>query len=82
MRASEQIFENSDRVSYKCEGKERWLGAGRVVFQDGKFVFVRHRGIFVRVSPNRLQKENNFLIADEKDTDQGNNVYANDSVHG
>ena len=36
----------------------------------------------LRVSPNRLQKENNYLIADEKDTDQGNNIYTNDSVHG
>ena len=30
--------------------------AASVVFQDGKVVFVRHGGIFVRVSPNRLGK--------------------------
>ena len=36
--------------------KERWLGPASVVFQDGKVVFVRHRGVFVRVSPNRLSK--------------------------
>ena len=56
VRASEQIFENGDRVFYKWEGQEHWLGPGKVVFQDGKVVFVRHGGIFVRVSPNRLQK--------------------------
>ena len=36
VRASEQIFENGERVFYKREGKERWLGPGTVVFQDGR----------------------------------------------
>lgn len=58
VRASEQTFHNGDRVFYKHEGKERWLGPGKVVFQDGKVVFVRHGGSFVRVSPNRLIKAN------------------------
>ena len=40
VRASEQVFENGDRVFYKREGKERWLGPGTVLFQDGKLVFV------------------------------------------
>lgn len=56
MRAAEQCYENGDLVYYKREGRDRWLGPGRVVFQDGKVVFVRHGGVFVRVSPNRLQK--------------------------
>ena len=56
VRAAEDIYENGDRVYYKREGKERWLGPATVVFQDGKVVFVRHGGIFVRVSPNRLNK--------------------------
>ena len=73
VRASEQIFENGNRVFYKREGKERWLGPGKVVFLDGKVVFVRHGGIFVRVSPNRLQKVNSYLteVEDEKAVDQG-----------
>ena len=56
VRTSEQMFQNGDRVFYKREGKDRWLGPGKVVFQDGKVVFVRHGGIFVRVSPTRLMK--------------------------
>lgn len=56
VRAAEQIFENGEAVFYKREGKERWLGPARVVFQDGKVVFIRHGGIFVRVCPNRLTK--------------------------
>ena len=64
VRASEQVFENGDRVFYKREGKERWLGPGQVVFQDGKVVFVRHGAVFVRVSPNRLQKVTSYLADD------------------
>ncbi len=58
VRASEQVFENGELVYYKREGQEKWLGPGKVVFQDGKVVFVRHGGVFVRVSPNRLIKIN------------------------
>ena len=61
VRASEQVFEHGDRIFYKKEGRERWLGPGKVVFQDGKVVFVRHGAVFVRVSPNRLQKVNKWL---------------------
>ena len=52
---------------YKREGGERWLGPGKVVFQDGKVVFVRHGAVFVRVSPNRLQKINNFLDRENRE---------------
>ena len=31
--------------SYKRDGHDRWLGPGKVIFQDGKVVFVRHGGI-------------------------------------
>ena len=61
VRASEQNYVNGDRVYYKREGNDRWLGPGKVVFQDGKVVFVRHGGVFVRVSPNRLIKFNEEL---------------------
>ena len=64
VRASEQIFENGDRVFDKREGRDRWLGPGKVVFQDGKVVFVRHGGVFVRVSPNRLSKMNTICVED------------------
>ena len=46
----------STRRLYKREEKERWLGPGKVMFQDGKGVFIRHGSSFVRVSPNRLLK--------------------------
>ena len=52
IRASEEKYEHGEWVYYKREGQEKWLGPGKVVFQDGKVVFVRHGGVFVRVSPN------------------------------
>lgn len=64
VRACEQRFEHGDRVFYKREGKERWLGPGKVVFQDGKVVFVRHGGVFVRVSPNRLIKSGTEFMSE------------------
>ncbi|ESO92708.1 hypothetical protein LOTGIDRAFT_175654 [Lottia gigantea] len=67
VRESEQVFVNGDQVYYKREGKDRWLGPGSVVFQDGKVVFVRHGGVFIRTSPNRLIKKNSG-IAIKSDT--------------
>lgn len=54
VRTAEQSYENGDFVFYKRGGKEKWLGPGKVVFQGGKVVIVRHGNVFVRVSPNRL----------------------------
>ena len=72
VRAAEQIFENGDTVFYKREGKDRWLGPANVVFQDGKVVFIRHGGIFVRVSPNRLTKTYDSQIKTEVEGLDGN----------
>ena len=72
VRAAEQIFENGDTVFYKREGKDRWLGPANVVFQDGKVVFIRHCGIFVRVSPNRLTKTYDSQIKTEVEGLDGN----------
>ena len=52
--SSERIYKSGDLFLYKREGKDRWLGPGKVVFQDGNVIFLRHGGVFVRVSPNRL----------------------------
>lgn len=66
IRAAEQVYENGDLVFYKRDGKERWLGPGKVVFQDSKVVFIRHGGIYVRVSPNRLCKIDSHSISDNE----------------
>ena len=74
VRASEEVFEKGDTVYYKREGKERWLGPATVVFQNGKVIFVRHGGVFVRVSHNRLNKVRNTTRM------QGNESKTNDNT--
>ena len=46
------------------------IGPGKVVFQDGRVVFVRHGGIFVRVSPNRLIKAGDEFQAQHEAREQ------------
>ena len=66
IRASEKQFSPGDKVYYKRDGSERWMGPGKVVFQDGKVIFVRHGGVFVRVSPNRLiDTETSDMVKEE-----------------
>ena len=60
VRASEQVFENGDRVSYKREGKERWLGPGHVVFQDGTLVFVRRSSVCTRLTEQTTESNKLF----------------------
>lgn len=36
VRAAEQVFENGDRVFYKREGKERWIGPEKWCFRMAK----------------------------------------------
>ena len=59
-----------DVVYYVREGQQKWLGPARVMFQDGKVIFLRHGGCVVRVSANRLIKAGSELakevIDDEK----------------
>ena len=73
MRAAEQRYENGDLVYYKRAGYDHWLGPAKVIFQDGKVIFIRHGGVFVRVSPNRLLKAGREFAKEDddcvKDTD-------------
>ena len=54
MRASEEKYFPGDEVYYKRENSELWLGPGKVVFQDGKVVFIRHGHVYVRASVNKI----------------------------
>ena len=79
VRAAEQVFENGDMVFYKREGKECWLRPGKVIFQDGKVVFVRHGGVFVRVLPNRLCKVNTYFADNATKDDKQESYDSNDT---
>lgn len=58
VRASEEYYSSGDIVFYKRDGKDKWLGPGKVLYQDGRVVYIKHGGYMVRVSPNRLVKAN------------------------
>lgn len=61
IRASETIYNPGDKVYYKRDLNNRWLGPAKVIFQDGKVVFVRHGATFVRVAPNQLTLVNGIV---------------------
>ena len=71
IRASERKYSPGDRVYYKRETQERWLGPAKVIFQDGKVIFVRHGATFVRVSSNRL-----LPAGQTQDKIQGRGMYS------
>ena len=48
--------ERDDWVYYKRNESNEWRGPGKVMFRDGKIIFVRHGGTFVRVHECRLAK--------------------------
>ena len=81
IRTSEEVFGPSNNVFYKRDGSNKWLGPGKVIFQDGKVVFVRYRGTYVRVSTNRLVKEtpNSGSGSPKPEKEAGNHVQTWDS---
>ena len=50
------MYTRGDRVLYKREGKQQWLGPARVIFQDRKVVLLDHGGYYIKVSLNRRVK--------------------------
>ena len=64
------VYENGDIVWYRR--KEKWLGPGKVVFQYGKVIFVRHGSSLIRVSANRIVRKGEEYS--EKDAEVTNNA--------
>ena len=53
---NEVVYEPGDILYYKRAKDNKWIGPAKVVFQDGKIIFVRTGSTFVRVSTNRAIK--------------------------
>lgn len=51
-------LQRGEKVYYKRESVDRWLGPASVLFQDGKVIFIRHGSSLVRVSPSRVCRMN------------------------
>ena len=56
VKASETVFSYGDKVFYKRDQCDRWLGPAKIIFEDGKVIFIRHGAVWVKVSPNRVVK--------------------------
>ena len=73
VRASEESYVFGDKVFYKRDGSEKWLGLAKVMFQDGQIVFLLHGSVVVRVSPNWLVKAHQGA-EDEDESDKHTEV--------
>ena len=63
IRTSSEIYEYGDIVYYKRLKDNKWFGPAKVIFQDGKIIFVRHGSTYVRISANRIVKAGQELIS-------------------
>ena len=63
------VYEHGDCVWYKREKDDKWKGPAKVIFQDGKVVWVRHGSAAVRVSVNRLIKQGMELARQDESTE-------------
>ena len=83
MRASEEKYENGDRVYYLREGQKTWLGPAKVLFQDGKVIFLRHGSSIIQVSANRLQHvEAGIQRSDEEEENSSNPTVVSEVENG
>ena len=63
IRTNSELYDYGDIVYYKRMKDDRWLGPARVIFQDGKIIFVRHGSTYIRVSANRIVKAGKELAS-------------------
>ena len=64
--SSNSVFEKGDIGWYSRIG--RWLGSGKVVYQDGKFICVRHGSVLIRVAANKIVRKEDHFEEEKKRT--------------
>ncbi len=64
IRINSQVFESGTLVYYKKDNVDEWLGPAKVLFQDGRIVFIRHGAHIVRVFVNRVVKVGQEYLSD------------------
>ena len=64
-----RVWRHGDTVWYKRERDARWKGPAKVIFQDGKVIWVRHGSTAVRVSANRLIKQGEEYVREKQTKD-------------
>ncbi len=56
IRINSQVYESGTLVYYKKDNVDEWFGPAKVLFQDGRIVFIRHGAHIIRVFVNRVVK--------------------------
>ena len=84
IRTSQHTYERGQYVYFKRDRDDRWMGPGKVIFQDGKVVFIRHGSTYCRIHANRLYpvkdelaekiRETEEHLETRDETDKGNNT--------
>ena len=67
-------IKNGDLVYYKRDDDKRWRGPGTVLGVDGKLVFVRHGGTYVRCHMCRVVNVNDIYYKDNVEDDPSPNT--------
>ena len=70
IRAIEDIFNPGDSAFDKRDGRNKWFNHGKVLFQDGRVVFVCRFGVYVGVSTNQLIRDICLPSADNSFMDE------------
>ena len=80
IRSHMEVYSTGDKVYFKKDDSNRWRGPGTVIGQDRQVVFVRHGGVYIRVSTCRLKKANEQVTLNEPgdellaETEKANNT--------
>ena len=82
IRIADTLYEKGDICYFKKEGEDTWRGPAKVVFQDGKVIFIRIGSIYYRVSANRLKKAGESLANDirAKEATENNEVHNEETI--
>ena len=76
--STSKVFQSGDQVFYNRSDSGYWKEPGTVIGHDNKQVFVRHGGIYVRVSSCHLQ----LVRESEKTENVGTNEVESDFKEG
>ena len=72
VRCFEELYSHGEIVYFKRDNDSSWQGPAKVVFSDGKIIFLRNGGQLVRVSANRIVKVGSELATQiRRDEDLG-----------
>ena len=80
IRASSQTFETGDTAFYKRDTSNKWKAPDKVIGQDDKTIFVRHRNTYVRVPSCHLLKVGQEFRNENEQKSTESKVEVNDEI--